>query len=185
MVENEQDQARAAGVSRHGKVLRDFKSDLIRIGAGAAVTLGRGSGSRTGNSSRIGRRSERAFRLGKGRNQVVEALTREPELHVADIFSAAANDNFFFVVREARRLHLGDPDCHSLPSPWGQPDAVDLDKPDFLGNPQTLAKRSGLCHGQTAFVTVKLQVRALRSTVDAAGPGLPSAAQDRTIWKPT
>src|SRR5258706_1106965 len=185
MVQNEQDQARAGGVSRHGKVLRDFKSDLIRIGTGNAVTPGPRGGGYAGDRCRICRRSEGAFRLGKGRNQVVEALTREPELHVADIFSGAANDNFFFIIRKARRLHLGDPDCHSLPSPWGQPDAVDLDKPDFLGNPQTLAKQSGLCHGQTAFVTVKLQVRALRSTLDAAGPGLPSAAQDRTIWKPT
>src|SRR5438128_2202027 len=125
MVENEQNKAPAAGVSRHGKVLRDFKSDLVRIGAGAAVTPRRGSGGRAGNNSGIGRRSEGAFRLGKGLNQVVEALTREPELDVTDVFSAAANDDFFFVVREARRFHLADPDCHSLPSPWDQPDAVD------------------------------------------------------------
>ena len=48
MVENEQDQPPAAGVSRHGKVLWDFKSDLVRMapapplrsGVGAAVALG-------------------------------------------------------------------------------------------------------------------------------------------------
>jgi len=66
----------------------------------AGTAAGGGSGGRAGNSG-IGRRSEGAFRLGKGLNQVVEALTRKPELHVADIFSVAANDNFFFVVGEA------------------------------------------------------------------------------------
>src|SRR5713226_2567900 len=118
MVENEQDQPPAAGVSRHRKVLRDFKSDLVRIGIGTAVALGGRNGGCVGNSRGIGGRSERAFCSGQGVNQVVQALTREPELHVADISSAAANDNFFFVVREARRLHFADPDCHSLPSPW-------------------------------------------------------------------
>src|SRR5881398_1631571 len=101
MVENEQDQAPAAGVSRHRKILRDLESDLVRIGAGAAVTLGPGSGGYVGVDRGIGRRSEAAFRPQEGVNQIVEALTREPQLHVADIFSGAANDNFFFVVREA------------------------------------------------------------------------------------
>ena len=45
--------------------------------------------------------AEGAFRPDKGVHQIVEALTRKPELHVADIFSVAANDNFFFVVGEA------------------------------------------------------------------------------------
>src|SRR5712692_2866244 len=113
MVEDKQDQPSAAGVSRHGKILRDFKSDLVRIGTGTTVAPGRGSGGRAGDNSGIRRRSEAAFRPGKGLNQVVEALTRKPELDVADIFSAAANDDFFSVIREARRLHLADPDCHS------------------------------------------------------------------------
>src|SRR5438874_11400570 len=121
MVENEQDQAPAAGVSRHRKVLRDLNSDLVRIGAGAAVTLGPGSGGYVGVDRGIGRRRKGGFRPHKGVDQIVEALTREPQLDVTDIFSGAANDNFFFVVREARRLHLADPDCHSLPSPWNQP----------------------------------------------------------------
>jgi hypothetical protein len=68
---------------------------------------------------------EGAFRPNKGVNQTIEAFTRKPELHVADIFSAAANDNFSFVVRETRRLDLVDPDCHSFPLPLDPPDAVD------------------------------------------------------------
>src|SRR5258708_3955937 len=144
MVENEEDQAAAAGVGRHCKVLRDFESDLIRIGTGTAVTLRRGSGDWAGDRSGTRRRSERAFRLGKGRKQVVEAFARELEPHVADIFSAAANDNFFFVVREARRLPLGDSDCHSLPPP-SLTKPVDRNRPGLLRDPPTLPKRSGLC----------------------------------------
>jgi hypothetical protein len=125
MVENEQDQAAAAGVSHYRKILRDFESDLIRIGTGTAIALGRGSGGYTGHGCGIGRWLERAFRPDKGVNQAIEAPTREPELDVPDIFPGAANDNFFFVIREARRLHLVDPDCHSFPSPRDQPDPVD------------------------------------------------------------
>jgi hypothetical protein len=125
MVENEQDQAPAARVSRHRKILRDFESDLIRIGTSTAIAPGRGSGGYAGDKTGIGRGLKGAFRPDKRVNQTIEALTREPELDVPDIFPAAANDNFSFVVREARRLDLVDPDCHSFPSPWDQPDPVD------------------------------------------------------------
>src|SRR5258707_12082944 len=117
MVENKQDQPPAAGVSRHGKVLRDLKPDLIRIGTGAALALGLRSGSDLGDRGRDGRWSETAFRPDEGADQIIEALSRKPQLHVADIFSAAANDNFSFVVGEARRLYLRDSYRHSLPSP--------------------------------------------------------------------
>src|SRR2546423_5495903 len=125
MVENEQDQSAAARVSRHRKILRDFKFNLIRIAGGVTVALGRGNGGYAGDGGGIGRWSQRAFRPDKGVNQIIQALTREPKLQVTDIFAAAANDDFFLVVREARRLHLRDPDCHSLPSRWDQPNAVD------------------------------------------------------------
>jgi hypothetical protein len=121
VVENEQDQPPAAGVSRHRKILRDFKSDLIRIGTGTAVTPGRGNGSSVSDRSGISRWSEGAFRLDKGVNQIVEALTRKPKLHIADIFSAAANNYVFLVVREARSFHLRDPYCHLL-----APQAINL-----------------------------------------------------------
>src|SRR6266851_4940907 len=119
MVENEQDQAPAAGISRHRKILRDFESDLIRIGTGTAIALGRGSGGYAGDETGISRWLKGAFRPDQGVNQTIEALTRKPELDVPDIFPAAANDNFSFVVREARRLNLVDPDCHSFPLPLG------------------------------------------------------------------
>src|SRR6266404_18863 len=115
VVENDQNQAPAARVSRHRKIPRDFESNLIRIGAGATVTLGRGSGGYVGDGIGIGRWFERAFRADKSVDQIVETLARKPDLHVTNIFSTAANNNLSFVVREARRLHLGDPDCHSFP----------------------------------------------------------------------
>src|SRR5439155_10190138 len=114
MVENEQHQPPAGRVSRHRKILRDFNSNLVRIGTGAAVTLGRGSGSYVGNQRGISRPPGAAFRSDKGVNQIVEALTGKPELHVADIFSAAIDDYFFVVVGDARRFYLRNPDCHSL-----------------------------------------------------------------------
>src|SRR5882724_7399326 len=117
MIENEQDQPPAGGVSRHGKVLRDFNSNLIRIGTGPAVTLGRGSASAVGNKSGIRRWSEAAFRADEGINQIVEALTRKPELHVADIFSAAIDYYLLLVVGEAGRFNLGNSYCHSFRSP--------------------------------------------------------------------
>src|SRR5258708_1258738 len=135
MVENEQDQAAAARVSRHRKILRDLESDLIRIGSSTAIALGRGSRGYLGDKTGIGRWLEGAFRPDQGVNQTIEALTRKPELDVPDIFPAAANDNFSFVVREARRLNLVDPDCHSLPSPWDQPDAVDCSSPCLFRDP--------------------------------------------------
>src|SRR4051812_21771615 len=113
MVKNEQDQPTTAGVSRHCKILRDFKSNLIRIGTGTTVTRGRGNGGSAGDKAGINRWCEGAFRSDKGVDQSVEALTRKPKLHVAGIFSAAANDHFFLVVGQRRRLHLCDPDCHS------------------------------------------------------------------------
>src|SRR5437660_4390178 len=101
MVENEQDQSPTAGISRNGKVLRDFKADLIRVGTGTTVGLRGGNGSAVGDKFGMGRGFESAFRPNKRLYQIVEALTRKPELHVADILSVAANDNFFFVVGEA------------------------------------------------------------------------------------
>src|SRR5437879_3920589 len=156
MVENEQDQPPAARVSRHPKILRDFESNLIRIGTSTAITLGRGSGGYARDKTGISRWFEDAFRPDKGINQTIEALSRKPKLDVSDIFSAAANDNFSFVVREARRLNLVDPDCHSFPSPWDQPDRVDCSSPGLLRDPVTLAKRSSLCHGQIAVRSIQI-----------------------------
>src|SRR5437762_10395931 len=109
MVENEQHQAPAGGVSRYRKILRNFKSDLIRISTRPAVTLRCGNGRRVGDRSDTRRWPEGVPRPDKGIHQIVEALTRKPELDVTNVFSVAAKDHFFFVVREARRLHLGDP----------------------------------------------------------------------------
>src|SRR5216684_3064322 len=150
MVENEQDQAAAARVSCHRKILRDLESDLIRIGSSIAIAPGRGSGGYAGDKTGICRWLEGAFRPDKGVNQAIEALTRKPKLDVPDIFPAAANDNFSFVVREARRLNLVDPDCHSFPLPWDQPDAVDCNLPGLPRDPVKLAKRDSPCHGQIA-----------------------------------
>jgi hypothetical protein len=80
MVKNQQDQAPAARVSRHRKILRDFESDLIRIGASTAITLGRGSGGYGGDNPGISRWLEGAFSRGPGVNQTIEALTRELKL---------------------------------------------------------------------------------------------------------
>jgi len=98
MVENEQDQPPATGVSRHGKVLRDLKSDLIRIGAGTAVTLRRGSGGCAGTTAELADGSRLPFAWARAASGH-RGTQRNLSFHVADIFSGAADDNFFLSSR--------------------------------------------------------------------------------------